>query len=65
MLTTPIFKANDIRGIVGGPDAEWDAAGARALGRAYVELFGLAGKTFVLTGTLAGLARERRSGPCP
>lgn len=57
MLTSPIFKANDIRGIVGGPDAEWDAAGARALGRAYVEIFGLAGKTFVMSRDM------RTSGP--
>ena len=57
MLTTPIFKANDIRGIVGGPDAEWDAAGARALGRAYVEVAGLAGATFVMSRDM------RMSGP--
>ncbi len=49
MLTTPIFKANDIRGIVGGVGAEWDVAGARALGRAYVEIAGLAGQTFVMS----------------
>ncbi len=35
MLTDRIFKANDIRGIVG---AEWDPAGARALGQAYAAL---------------------------
>jgi len=57
VLTTPIFKANDIRGIVGGPDAEWDAAGARALGRAYVEVAGLAGATFVMSRDM------RMSGP--
>lgn len=43
-----MFKANDIRGIVGGPNAEWDAQGARALGRAYVEIASLAGQAFVL-----------------
>ncbi len=35
MLLPQIFKANDIRGVVG---REWDAAGARALGRAYATL---------------------------
>ena len=57
MLTTPIFKANDIRGIVGGVDAEWDIAGARALGRAYVEIAGLDGQTFVMSRDM------RTSGP--
>ena len=45
MLSHQIFKANDIRGIVG---VEWDEAGARALGAAYVEVLDLAGGTFVL-----------------
>lgn len=57
MLTTPIFKANDIRGIVGGPEAEWDVDGARALGRAYVDVAGLAGETFVMSRDM------RTSGP--
>jgi phosphomannomutase len=57
VLTTPIFKANDIRGIVGGVDAEWDIDGARALGRAYVEIWGLAGQTFVMSRDM------RNSGP--
>ncbi len=57
MLTTPIFKANDIRGIVGGPEAEWDVDGARALGRAYVDIAGLAGETFVMSRDM------RTSGP--
>ena len=57
MLTTQIFKANDIRGIVGGVDAEWDSDGARALGRAFVEIAGLAGKTFVMSRDM------RTSGP--
>lgn len=57
MLTTPIFKANDIRGIVGGADAEWDVSGAHALGRAYVEIAGLAGQTFVMSRDM------RTSGP--
>ncbi|HSN11676.1 MAG TPA: phosphomannomutase/phosphoglucomutase, partial [Propionibacteriaceae bacterium] len=57
MLTTPIFKANDIRGIVGGPEAEWDVDGARALGRAFVDEAGLAGETFVMSRDM------RTSGP--
>jgi phosphomannomutase len=43
VITESIFKANDIRGLFGGPHAEWDAAGARAIGAAYVAVFGLAG----------------------
>ncbi len=57
MLRTQIFKANDIRGIVGGPDAEWDADGARALGRAFVDVAKLAGGTFVMSRDM------RTSGP--
>ncbi len=57
MLTSVIFKANDIRGVVGGDEAEWDVAGARALGRAYVEVAGLAGQTFVMSRDM------RTSGP--
>ncbi len=57
MLTDVIFKANDIRGVVGGEAAEWDVAGARALGRAYVEVAGLAGATFVMSRDM------RTSGP--
>lgn len=45
MLAEQIFKANDIRGVVGD---EWDAAGAKALGAAYVEVLDLAGGTFVM-----------------
>jgi phosphomannomutase len=57
VLTSVIFKANDIRGVVGGDKAEWDIAGARALGRAYVEVAGLVGKTFVMSRDM------RTSGP--
>ncbi len=48
MLTPSIFKANDIRGVVTGVRPEWDAAGARAVGAAFVEVLGLAGGEFVL-----------------
>lgn len=57
MLKDVIFKANDIRGVVGGDEAEWNIAGARALGRAYVEVADLAGKTFVMSRDM------RTSGP--
>lgn len=40
MLSDVIFKANDIRGVVMGDEAEWDVDGARALGAAFVELTG-------------------------
>ena len=46
MLKPQIFKANDIRGVVG---AEWDAEGARALGAAFARAFDLDGHTFVLS----------------
>ncbi len=48
MLNPSIFKANDIRGVVTGDRPEWDAAGARAVGAAFVEVLGLAGREFVL-----------------
>ena len=48
MLTPSIFKANDIRGLIGVPDAEWDLAGVRAVGSAFVRVFGLAGAEFVM-----------------
>ena len=45
MITEGIFKANDIRGEVG---VQWDAAGAAAVGAAFVELAGLEGQEFVM-----------------
>ncbi|MGO1971787.1 MAG: phosphomannomutase/phosphoglucomutase [Propionibacteriaceae bacterium] len=41
MITAGIFKANDIRGHVGGADAEWDAEGAYALGAAFADALDL------------------------
>jgi phosphomannomutase len=41
MIKRGIFKANDIRGIAEGPDPEWDAAGAYAIGAAAVEVLDL------------------------
>ncbi|HET9871573.1 MAG TPA: phosphomannomutase/phosphoglucomutase [Propionibacteriaceae bacterium] len=37
MMKPEIFKANDIRGVATGPDAEWDADGAYAIGVAFVD----------------------------
>jgi phosphomannomutase len=45
LLEKQVFKANDIRGIVG---REWDEAGAAALGAAYVAALGLEGGRFAL-----------------
>ena len=39
MIHARIFKANDIRGVATGPDAEWDAAGAYAIGAATADVF--------------------------
>ncbi len=45
VISPKIFKANDIRGVAaateGGPDVEWDAAGAYAIGAATVAALGL------------------------
>ena len=41
MITREIFKANDIRGVTEGPDPEWDAAGAYAVGVALVDTLDL------------------------
>jgi len=41
VISPGIFKANDIRGVVTGPDLEWDADGAYALGVALVRALGL------------------------
>ena len=48
MIKPQIFKANDIRGLVAGPQPEWDVEGARAIGAAFAVAFGLAGAEFVL-----------------
>ena len=48
MITPGIFKANDIRGIIGAPGAEWDLDGVRAVGAAFVHVFDLAGAEFVM-----------------
>lgn len=48
MIQPQIFKANDIRGLIAGPQPEWDTAGARAIGAAFAVAFGLAGAEFVM-----------------
>lgn len=49
MINPAVFKANDIRGLIGGPDAEWDLDGARAVGAAFVRAFDLSGRSFVMS----------------
>jgi phosphomannomutase len=53
-----IFKANDIRGLVGGDAPEWDLDGARAIGAAFAAAFGLAGAEFVLGRDMRASGRE-------
>lgn len=48
MIDSAIFKANDIRGVVVGPQAQWDADGAAVLGASFVHVLGLSGCEFVL-----------------
>lgn len=56
MITPGIFKANDIRGIAGGADAEWDTDGAYAIGAALVDVLDLVSAE----GTLV-MARDMRT----
>ena len=56
MLDSQIFKANDIRGVVVGRDAQWDADGARTLGAAFVELIGP--REFVLGRDMRAMGEE-------
>ena len=48
MISAGIFKANDIRGIIGVPGAEWDLDGVRAVGAAFVSVCDLVGAEFVM-----------------
>lgn len=48
MITRGIFKANDIRGIIDAPGAQWDVEGARCVGAAFASVFGLGGREFVM-----------------
>ncbi|HEX5334551.1 MAG TPA: phosphomannomutase/phosphoglucomutase, partial [Propionicimonas sp.] len=58
MIQPHVFKANDIRGLVGGDAPEWDLEGARAIGAAFVAAFGLAGAEFVLGRDMRHSGRE-------
>ncbi|MFT4297542.1 MAG: phosphomannomutase/phosphoglucomutase [Micropruina sp.] len=58
MLTSSIFKANDIRGVISGDQPEWDVEGARAVGAAFVEVLGLSGREFVLGRDMRGSGLE-------
>ena len=41
MIHASIFKANDIRGVTTGPEPEWDADGAYAIGAATADVFAI------------------------
>jgi phosphomannomutase len=58
VLEPQIFKSNDIRGVAWGPGAEWDAAGAHALGRAFARAFGLSGKRYAIGRDMRRLGPE-------
>jgi phosphomannomutase len=59
MLTPQIFKANDIRGVAVGPQPEWDADGAYAIGAALADTLDLA-----VTSTALVVGRDMRlTGP--
>jgi phosphomannomutase len=58
VIQPQIFKANDIRGLVGGETPEWDLDGARAIGAAFAATFQLAGAEFVLGRDMRGGGRE-------
>lgn len=57
MIDPAVFKANDIRGLVGGDAPEWDVDGARAVGAAFASAFRLDGAEFVISHDM------RASGP--
>ncbi len=58
MIRPEVFKANDIRGLVSGPEPEWDAAGAKAIGAAFAAAFKLEGAEFVLGRDMRDGGRE-------
>ncbi|RRD04049.1 phosphomannomutase/phosphoglucomutase [Arachnia propionica] len=58
MLADEIFKANDIRGVVLGRSPEWDLAGARRLGAAFVAELGLEGRGIVMGRDMRHLGDE-------
>lgn len=58
MIEPQIFKANDIRGLVGGDHPEWDLDGARAIGAAFAAAFELSGREFVMSRDMRAGGRE-------
>jgi len=58
VIQPQVFKANDIRGLVGGGTPEWDLDGARAIGAAFAATFQLAGAEFVLGRDMRAGGRE-------
>jgi phosphomannomutase len=62
MIKRGIFKANDIRGITEGPDPEWDAAGAYAIGAAAVDVLGLETAEALVVGRDMRISGPRMAG---
>ncbi|WP_094764409.1 hypothetical protein [Luteococcus japonicus] len=66
MLSRGIFSGGGLCGIVGTDAAQWDTAGARAIGAAFVHLVGLSGQALVMghdmRPTSADLARAVAEG---
>ncbi|MCA0294585.1 MAG: phosphomannomutase/phosphoglucomutase [Actinobacteria bacterium] len=58
MIQPQVFKANDIRGLVGGGSPEWDLDGARAIGAAFAAAFELNGHEFVMGRDMRAGGRE-------
>ena len=50
MIHARIFKANDIRGVATGPEPEWDADGAYAIGVAAADVFEISGSGALVVG---------------
>ena len=62
MIKRGIFKANDIRGITEGPDPEWDAAGAYAIGAAAVDVLDLETAEALVVGRDMRISGSRMAG---
>jgi phosphomannomutase len=63
MIKRRIFKANDVRGITEGPDQEWDATGAYAIGVAAVDVLDLrAGSGALVVGRDMRVSGPRMAG---
>src|SRR5215203_5937296 len=62
MIKRRIFKANDIRGITEGPDPEWDAAGAYAIGAAAVDVLDLETAEALVVGRDMRISGPRMAG---